>query len=240
MKECYHKSCDTYDLEARGKESPVFLAAVTQAVLDSVMELAEEEKTVAVVIPETSEATTTTITTTTTTPTMTATTVSSSTSSTTITHRNNQMPKNQILYYSSPTVDEPNDGSLSSISQDILPLILYQNQMESGKAILKELTNIQKSLSDQTRPVSRDNHYGHVDTQINVENLHLAMDMSSLLQPESQNAIKEPEFVMLSPEPLQPRNLNLGPIQRVIQSYYSTLEKAKKASPMVVKFKSDL
>ena len=43
MARCYHKACDVWDPTTRSPHSPRFLAAVTKAVLDSVLEMAEEE-----------------------------------------------------------------------------------------------------------------------------------------------------------------------------------------------------
>ena len=43
MAKCYHKACDVWDPTTRSPHSPRFLAAVTKAVLDSVLEMAEEE-----------------------------------------------------------------------------------------------------------------------------------------------------------------------------------------------------
>ena len=43
MAQCYHKACDGWDPSTRSPESPRFLAAVTRAVLDSVLEMAEED-----------------------------------------------------------------------------------------------------------------------------------------------------------------------------------------------------
>ena len=43
MAKCYHKACDVWDPDSRSPESPRFLATVTQAVLESVLEMAEEE-----------------------------------------------------------------------------------------------------------------------------------------------------------------------------------------------------
>ena len=43
MAKCYHKACDVWDPESRSPDSPRFLATVTQAVLESVLEMAEEE-----------------------------------------------------------------------------------------------------------------------------------------------------------------------------------------------------
>ena len=43
MAKCYHKACDVWDPTTRSPDSPRFLAAVTQAVLESVLEMAEEE-----------------------------------------------------------------------------------------------------------------------------------------------------------------------------------------------------
>jgi len=43
MAKCYHKACDVWDPETRSSDSPRFLATVTQAVLESVLEMAEEE-----------------------------------------------------------------------------------------------------------------------------------------------------------------------------------------------------
>ena len=43
MAKCYHKACDVWDPTTRAPESPRFLASVTQAVLESVLEMAEEE-----------------------------------------------------------------------------------------------------------------------------------------------------------------------------------------------------
>ena len=43
MAECYHKACDVWDPTTRSPDSPRFLAAVTKAVLESVLEMAEEE-----------------------------------------------------------------------------------------------------------------------------------------------------------------------------------------------------
>ena len=43
MAQCYHKACDSWDPSTRSPESPRFLAAVTRAVLDSVLEMAEED-----------------------------------------------------------------------------------------------------------------------------------------------------------------------------------------------------
>ena len=44
MAKCYHKACDVWDPATRSPDSPRFLATVTQAVLESVLEMAEEEK----------------------------------------------------------------------------------------------------------------------------------------------------------------------------------------------------
>ena len=43
MAKCYHKACDVWDPATRAPDSPRFLASVTQAVLESVLEMAEEE-----------------------------------------------------------------------------------------------------------------------------------------------------------------------------------------------------
>ena len=43
MAKCYHKACDVWDPESRSPDSARFLATVTQAVLESVLEMAEEE-----------------------------------------------------------------------------------------------------------------------------------------------------------------------------------------------------
>merc|ERR1739844_519499 len=43
MAKCYHKACDVWDPDSRSPDSPRFLATVTQAVLESVLEMAEEE-----------------------------------------------------------------------------------------------------------------------------------------------------------------------------------------------------
>ena len=43
MAKCYHKACDVWDPATRSPDSPRFLATVTQAVLESVLEMAEEE-----------------------------------------------------------------------------------------------------------------------------------------------------------------------------------------------------
>ena len=43
MAKCYHKACDVWDPSTRAPDSPRFLASVTQAVLESVLEMAEEE-----------------------------------------------------------------------------------------------------------------------------------------------------------------------------------------------------
>ena len=43
MAKCYHKACDVWDPSTRAPDSPRFLATVTQAVLESVLEMAEEE-----------------------------------------------------------------------------------------------------------------------------------------------------------------------------------------------------
>ena len=43
MAKCYHKACDVWDPTTRSPDSPRFLAAVTKAVLESVLEMAEEE-----------------------------------------------------------------------------------------------------------------------------------------------------------------------------------------------------
>ena len=43
MAQCYHKACDGWDPSTRSPESPRFLAAVTRAVLDSVLEMAEDD-----------------------------------------------------------------------------------------------------------------------------------------------------------------------------------------------------
>ena len=43
MAKCYHKACDVWDPSTRSPDSPRFLASVTQAVLESVLEMAEEE-----------------------------------------------------------------------------------------------------------------------------------------------------------------------------------------------------
>merc|ERR1712181_141765 len=43
MAKCYHTPCDVWDPSTRAPESPRFLASVTQAVLESVLEMAEEE-----------------------------------------------------------------------------------------------------------------------------------------------------------------------------------------------------
>ena len=43
MAKCYHKACDVWDPTTRSPHSPRFLAAVTKAVLDSVLEMAKEE-----------------------------------------------------------------------------------------------------------------------------------------------------------------------------------------------------
>ena len=43
MAECYHKACDVWDPDSRSPDSRRFLATVTQAVLESVLEMAEEE-----------------------------------------------------------------------------------------------------------------------------------------------------------------------------------------------------
>ena len=52
MAKCYHKACDVWDPSTRAPDSPRFLASVTQAVLESVLEMAEEEIIQKVMIDE--------------------------------------------------------------------------------------------------------------------------------------------------------------------------------------------
>merc|ERR1719195_19522 len=158
MAQCYHKACDGWDPSTRSPESPRFLAAVTRAVLDSVLEMAEEDvvkedidKEDMIKEDDVLEETTVGV-------------------DVAASLRNKE----------SPTVENS-----SQSKKDGMDSLIQDEELSHNPALgflMNQLVNKLATLGQ------RQNNYAHVDTQVNVENLNLKIGLDEaafLLEPPS-------------------------------------------------------
>jgi len=178
MAQCYHKACDGWDPSTRSPESPRFLAAVTRAVLDSVLEMAEED----VVNKDTAE-------------------VEADKEDMNKEEmimedidKEDMIKEDDVLEETtvradvaaslrnkeSPTVENSSQSEKDGIDS------LIQDEEHSHNPALSFLMN--QLVNKLATLGQRQNNYAHVDTQVNIENLNLKIGLDEaafLLEPPS-------------------------------------------------------
>lgn len=272
MRRCYHAPCDTADLTARGPHSSPFLAAVTEAILGSVLQLAkeedvDEEETEEELFEEVgegggeqqesarAEVSQSEVLTVTgahlgtgtnhkESPVGATSTVLSNRDIQTTNHsQEHKLSTNQSQEHKSSTNSDQVKLTLSLTTGGKIRGVklggelpgMEEETLEESTDITEEV-NTNKSLLEDGGVQGGGNHYGHVDTQINVGSLHLAVNMESLLETD-RGLGNRPDYLLFN---MKPVTKELENIQSIIDSYYIGGEQAGRTSPMIVKMKADL
>merc|ERR1712192_369439 len=173
MAKCYHKACDVWDPSTRAPESPRFLASVTQAVLESVLEMAEEEIIQKDIVDEKvaeEDA-------------MNEDVMNENAIKEDITEEDVVQEKEKEKVTEETTVQTvlSRDEAMSSVVK------YAQNQADE----LSPLNPFNFLMSQLSSLGQRQTNYAHVDTQINVENLNLKIGLGEaafLLEPPTSLA----------------------------------------------------
>jgi len=163
MAKCYHKACDVWDPDSRSPDSPRFLATVTQAVLESVLEMAEEEIIQEDLVEEKVD--------------------EEDVMNKNVT--NEDVIKEDVIKKEKEEMME--ETTVQSTEES--PLSAPKSAQKQVQEISPEPQNPLNFLMSHLSSLGqRQTNYAHVDTQINVENLNLNIGLGEaafLLEPPS-------------------------------------------------------